>query len=233
MTLQPGKLKNPFGGHLLLPSENKYCIIGDLHGRIDTLERIVERSPGYHYVIIGDSIHHKPFFKRSRKTSPVRMLQYIREKNLRGEMTLLLGNNENYILENLVIPEKDILKKETRYTLQCLKELDFNSRIDLISWLARCPLTATIQTDSKRYRLGHALFCEEITKVNRSQILCGPGFPWWKDKLERYCAYEDDIYILGHYGYPYIRKNLRIIDATNFEGIGIFYVDREEFLIHY
>lgn len=155
------------------------------------------------------------------------------DKNLRDEMTLLLGNNENYILENLVTPEKDIIKKETRYTLRCLKELDFNLRIDLISWLARCPLTATIQTNSRQFRLGHALFIEEITKTNRSQILSGPGFPWWKDKLERYCPYDEDTYVLGHYGYPYIRKNLRIIDATNFEGVGVYYTDREEFLICY
>lgn len=233
MNLQPGKHKHQNGGHLLLPESDKYCIIGDLHGRIDTLERIVDRSPGYHYIIIGDSIHHKPFFKRTRKTSPVRMLEYIREKNLSGDMTLLLGNNENYILENLVTPERNIIKKETRYTLRCLKELDFNSRIDIISWLARCPLTATIPTKNRKYRLGHALFIGEITKTNRAQILSGPGFPWWKDALERYCPYEEDLYILGHYGYPYIRKNLRIIDATNFEGVGLFYVDREEFLIHY
>lgn len=161
------------------------------------------------------------------------MLQYIRSKNLLGEMTLLLGNNENYILENLVTPEEKIIKKETRYTLRCLKELDFNSRIDIISWLARCPLTATIQTELKNYYLGHALFSEKITNSNRNSILAGPGFPWWKDRLEEYCPCEKDIYIYGHYGYPYIRKNLRIIDATNFEGVGLYYLDREEFLIQY
>ena len=231
--MQPGKIKPQIGGHLLLPKGNKYCIIGDLHGRIETLEKIVEKYSDYHYVVIGDSIHHKPFFKRTRKTSPVRMLQYIRSKNLAGKMTLLLGNNENYILENLVTPEEQIIKKETRYTLKCLKELDFNSRIDIISWLSRCPLTATIQTNSGCYRLGHALFSEEITSSNRNSILSGPGFPWWKENLEEYCPDSSSIYIMGHYGYPYIRKNLRIIDATNFEGIGMYYIDREEFLIQY
>ena len=231
--MQPGKQSYQIGGHLSLPKGNNYCIVGDLHGRIDTLEKIVDKFPNYHHVIIGDSIHHKPFFKRSRKTSPVRMLQYIRSKNLNGEMTLLLGNNENYILENLVTPEEKIIKRETKYTLRCLKELDFNTRIDIISWLARCPITATIQTDSRRYRLGHALFYEEITKANRPGVLSGPGFPWWKDRLEQYCPCKEDTYIFGHYGYPYIRKNLRIIDATNFEGVGLYYVDREEFLIQY
>lgn len=231
--MQPGKPKNHIGGHLLLPKSDKYCVVGDLHGRVETLEKIVCRSPGYHFIIIGDSIHHKPFFKRTRKTSPVRTLEYIKDKNERGEMTLLLGNNENYILENLVTPENKILKKETRYTLRSLRELDFDSRLGLISWLARCPLTATLELKHKTYRFGHALFSEEVTKNNRDSILSGPGFPWWKDRLEEYCPHEKDTYIHGHYGYPYIRKNLRIIDATNFEGVGLYYVDRDEFLIHY
>lgn len=228
-----GKLKPHIGGHLLLPQRDKYCVIGDLHGRIDTLEKIVNRSPEYHYILIGDVIHHKFFFKKTKKTSPVRMLQYVINKNLQGKITLLLGNNENYILENLVTPEEKIIKKETRYTLRSLKDLNFNDRLDIISWLARCPLTATVQTEDKNYRLGHALYSEEITKSNRNSILSGPGFPWWKDKLEDYCVHKNDIYIFGHYGYPYIRKNLRIIDATNFEGVGMYYIDREEFLIQY
>lgn len=228
-----GKPKPHIGGHLVLPKNKKYCIVGDLHGRIETLEKIIERSPGYHFVIIGDSIHHKPFFKRTRKTSPVRTLQFIRDRVLENRATLLLGNNENYILENLVSPEEKILKKEVKYTLNRLRELDFDKRLDIISWLARCPLTITIPTDSKNFRLAHGLFYETVSKDNRDRILSGPGFPWWKEKLEEYCPYEKDTYILGHYGYPYVRKNLFIIDATNFEGVGVYYTDREEFLIHY
>ena len=233
MTLPHGKPKPHIGGHLQLPKDKKYCIIGDLHGRIETLEKIIERSPGYHFVLIGDSIHHKPFFKRTRKTSPVRTLQFIRNKVVKNEATLILGNNENYILENLVSPEERILKKEVRYTLKCLRELDFHERLDIISWLARCPLTITATSDNKNFNLGHGLFYKEVNKLNREKILSGPGFPWWKDRLEEYCPIAEDQYIFGHYGYPYMRKNLLIIDATNFEGVGVYYTDREEFLIHY
>lgn len=233
MILPHGKPKSHIGGHLLLPSDKRYCVIGDLHGRIETLEKIIDKSPGYHYVIIGDSIHHKPFFKRTRKTSPVRTLQFIRDRVLKEEATLLLGNNENYILENLVTPSDNILKKEVQYTLKCLKELDFNERLDIISWLARCPLTATIETNERSFNLAHGLFYKEVTKENRDSILSGPGFPWWKKNLEEYCPESETTYILGHYGYPYVRKNLFIIDATNFEGVGVYYTDREEFLIHY
>ena len=228
-----GKPKPHIGGHLNLPENRKYCVIGDLHGRIGTLEKIIEKSSGYHFVILGDSIHHKPFFKRTKRTSPIRTLQFIKNKVLKDKATLLLGNNENYILENLVTPEEKILKKEVRYTLKCLKELDFNSRLDLISWLARCPLTASIKANHKNFKLAHGVFKEKITKFNRDQVLSGPGFPWWKDSLEEFCPNKEEIYIHGHYGYPYIRKNLRIIDATNFEGVGTYYVDREEFMIYY
>ena len=33
----------------------------------ETLEKIVSKAPDLHYVLIGDSIHHKPFFKRTKK----------------------------------------------------------------------------------------------------------------------------------------------------------------------
>ncbi len=164
MTLQHGKLKPHIGGHLLLPRNKSYCVIGDLHGRIDTLEKIVSKSPELHHVLIGDSIHHKPFFKRTKKTSPVRTLEYVKKRCDENKMTLLLGNNENYILENLVTLEDKILKKETRYTLSCLRELDFDSRLELISWLARCPLTATIKSNKKIYRLGHGLYYDKSDK---------------------------------------------------------------------
>lgn len=228
-----GKPKHHIGGHLILPKRNSYCVIGDLHGRVDALEKIISKAPDLHYVIIGDSIHHKPFFKRTKKTSPIRTLEFIKNKCEEGGITLLLGNNENYILENLVTSENSILQRETRYTLKCLRELDFDSRIDIISWLARCPLTATIKANKQTYRLGHAIYSDKVTRLNRDKILSGPGYPWWKDSLEEFCPNRKEIYIHGHYGYPYIRKNLRIIDATNFEGIGLYYVDREEFLIHY
>jgi len=231
--LPHGKPKPHIGGHLSLPRNKSYCIVGDLHGRIDTLEKIVSKSPDLHHVLIGDSIHHKPFFKRTKKTSPVRTLEYVKRRCEEDKMTLLLGNNENYILENLVTLEDKILKKETRYTLTCLRELDFDSRLGLISWLARCPLTATIKSNKKTYRLGHGLYYDKVTKHNRDRILSGPGYPWWKDTLEEFCPNKKEIYIHGHYGYPYMRKNLRIIDATNFEGVGLYYVDRDEFLIHY
>lgn len=80
-------------------------------------------------------------------------------------------------------PEDQILKREVKYTLKCLRELDFDERLDIISWLARCPLTVTIESKSKRFNLGHGLFYKEVNKHNRDKILSGPGFPWWKDRL--------------------------------------------------
>lgn len=222
------------GGHLEITQNKKYCIVGDIHGRVKTLEKIIEKSPGYHFILIGDCIHHKPFFKKYKKVPSIKVLNFIKQKVSNGQVTLLLGNHENYILKNLVTPSKDILKTEVKNTLRSLRELEFNKRLDMISWLSRCPLTATITTESgKKINLAHGLFKKQVTKNNRNTILHGPGFPWWKDKLEEYCPNSDEQYVLGHYGYPYMRKNLLILDATNFEGVGTYYVDREEFMIYY
>ena len=211
----------------------KYCIIGDLHGRIDSLERIIERSSGYHFVFLGDVIHHKLFFKRTKRTSPIRMLQRIQALVDSGEASMILGNNENYILKNLILPKSQIKQKEVRYTLQCLKELKLEKRLSLLRWLDKLPLTLEFESFGKIYRCAHGYYKSSYTPEQRNLILMGPGYPWFKqDDLNLHLSPEAE-YFFGHYGYPYFRKNLHILDATNFEGIGVYYTDREEFLIYY
>lgn len=214
-------------------SENKYCIIGDLHGRVDSLDRIIEHSSDYHLVFLGDTIHHKPFFKRTRRTSPIRMLQRIQKMVSNGQASMILGNNENYILKNLILPKSQIKQKEVKYTLQCLKELKLEQRLSLLRWLDFLPLTLEFESFGKTYRCAHGYYKPSQAPEDRNLILAGPGYPWFKtDALSNHI--EDNAeYFFGHYGYPYFRKNLKILDATNFEGIGVYYTDREEFLIYY
>lgn len=214
-------------------STEKYCLIGDLHGRIDTLDKILDKSGGYKYIFMGDTIHHKPFFKRSKRTSPLRMLSKIKKLVKQDRATLILGNNENYILKNLLLPEEDILQKEVRYTLGCLRELSLDDRLDYLHWLTTSPLTYEFESYGKIYRCAHAYYNPNYTPETRNNVLTGIGYPWFKmDKLEDHIKPEAE-YFFGHYGYPYFRKNLKIIDATNFEGVGVYYTDREEFLIYY
>jgi len=210
---------------------DKYCIIGDLHGRIDTLNTIVSRSPGYHYVFLGDTIHHKPFFKRAKKTSPLRMLAFIKNLTDKGAGTLVLGNHENYVLENLILPKSQIKQKEVKHTLQCLKELRLEDRLDFINWLNSSPLSIEFKSYGRTYRCAHGYY--PTASTTREQTLVGLGYPWFRqDELSNHIA-KDAEYFFGHYGYPYFRKNLKIVDATNFEGVGVYYTDREEFLIYY
>lgn len=212
---------------------DKYCIIGDLHGRVEALDKIIQRSEGYHYVFLGDAIHHKPFFRRAKRTSPVRMLLKIKALVDQKAATFLIGNNENYILSNLVLPKTQIRQKEAKYTLECLKDLPLGERLSLLHWLATSPLTFEFESYGKIYRCAHAYYNPNYTEETRNSVLAGIGYTWFKtDPLEEHIA-PDAEYFFGHYGYPYFRKNLKILDATNFEGIGVYYTDREEFLIYY
>lgn len=212
----------------------KYCLIGDLHGRVDALDRIIAKSPGYHYVFLGDTIHHKPFFKKAKKSSPIRMINRIRRLVEKGEASFIIGNNENYVLKNFMLPEQEVTQKEVRYTLSCLRELSINQRLEVLHFLANSPLTLEFESYGKIYRCAHGYYNpNHQTTEDRDKVLTGIGYPWFKnDNLEDHIK-PDALYFFGHYGYPYIRKNLHIIDATNFEGVGVYYTDREEFLIYY
>jgi hypothetical protein len=215
-------------------TDKKYCIIGDLHGRIDTLNRIIDLSPNYHYVFLGDIIHHKPHFKRTKRSSPIRMLKIVKGLTDKGQASAILGNNENYILKNLILPKSKIRQREVKFTLQCLKELKAGERIEILHWLANLPLTLEFKSYGKLYRCAHGYYDSNYTTENRNEVLSGLGYPWFRqDCLTKHLKSEEAQYFLGHYGYPYFRQNLKIIDATNFEGVGVYYTDRDEFMIYY
>ena len=200
---------------------------------MDALNKILDRSKDYHYVFLGDVIHHKPFFRRSRRSSPTQMLLKVKRLVERGEATLIIGNNENYVLKNLVLPRAQIRQKEVRNTLQCLKNLPLEERLKLLHWMSTAPLTLEFNSYGKTYRCAHAYYDPYHSAETRNRVLSGPGYPWFRqDDLDVHLE-QDAEYFFGHYGYPYFRKNLRVIDATNFEGVGVYYTDREEFLIYY
>lgn len=211
----------------------KYCIIGDLHGRIDTLDRIIEKSEEYHFIFLGDTIHHKSFFRRTKRTSPMKMLSRVKKLVDSNRATLIIGNNENYIIKNLALPKNQIRQKEVKYTLECIRKLPLSEQLKLLHWLLTSPLTLELESNGKMYRCAHAYYNPEYTDQTRNNVLTGIGYPWFRnDPLDKHLD-QNAKYFFGHYGYPYFRKNLHIIDATNFEGVGVYYTDREEFLIYY
>lgn len=212
---------------------DKFCLVGDLHGRIDLLEYILSKSKGYRMVFLGDTIHHKQFFKRTKRTSPIRMLQKLMSLCANDGATLVMGNNENYILRFLAQPEHRIRKREARYTLKCLSELKYLDRIDIIRWLSLCPLVHEFEANGDVYRCAHGYYIADPQPHQYPQVLTGLRHSWFaEDNLSMHLE-PGPKYFFGHYGQPYFRENLHILDATNFEGVGAYYTDRKEFLIYY
>lgn len=216
-------------------SDTPYAFVGDLHGRLGALEEILQRDKDnkYHYVFMGDILHHKPFFRRTTRTSPVRMLAQVYELVSTGRGTLILGNNENYILRNLINDEEKIKKKEVKYTMKCLRKLPLSERIAYVGMLSNAP--THLELDGK-YRLAHAYYPHENTQVSRNQVIYGPGYLWFKDEdlaTHHHIAPHPYQYFFGHYGLPYRRQNVNVIDATSVEAVGVYYTDKDEFLVQY
>lgn len=210
-----------------------YAFVGDLHGRANLLKTILDKDKEkkYHYVFLGDTIHHKPFFRKNKRMSPIKTLDMIRSLIEEGRGTLILGNNENYILNALVLPDDKIKKKELKYTLDCLKQLPLEERISFIAMLSNAPLFLELEG---KYRLAHAYYPHDGQEVPRDHILYGPGYAWFRDKdLATHLIDPNYQYFFGHYGLPYRHKNVNIIDATSLEATGVYYTDLDESMIYY
>jgi hypothetical protein len=209
-----------------------YAFVGDLHGRVDLLKTILSKDTEnkYHYVFLGDILHHKPFFRRAKRCSPIKILREVSDLIDHGRATLILGNNENYVLNALVMPKEDIKKKELKYTLECLRELPLNLRLKYISMLSNAPLH--LELDNK-YRVAHAYYPHNVD-VPREHIIAGPGYAWFRDlDLSSHSIDPDFMYLFGHYGLPYRHQNIHILDATSLEATGVYYSDKDEMVIYY
>lgn len=210
-----------------------YAFVGDLHGRVALLRTILDRDPDkrYHYVFLGDTIHHKAYFRHNKRQSPVKIFRTIHNLMAEGRATLVLGNNENYVLRELIMPSATIKKKELRYTLECLRELPLSERLQYISMLSNAPLNLELED---KYRLAHAYYPHSTQSLNRDTILFGPGYAWFRDPdLSKHHINPDYTYFFGHYGLPYHRQNVNVIDATSLEATGVYYTDRDEFVVYY
>jgi serine/threonine protein phosphatase 1 len=72
-----------------------FCVIGDIHGRLDLLEQLVPALPKDTYIIsVGDMI--------DRGNHSAQVLEYVRAH---PEMTALMGNHEAMMLDFLIEPE--------------------------------------------------------------------------------------------------------------------------------
>lgn len=210
-----------------------WAFVGDLHGRVHILERILAKDPSlrYHYVFVGDILHHKPFFRYSKRISPIKILEKVHSLVSSSNATFILGNNENYILRSLIMADEDIKKKEVKATLKSLREINLPDRLKYISMLSNAPLSLEL---GDKYRIAHAYYPHATQTVSRDTILHGPGYPWFKDgDLARHFINPDYKYFFGHWGHPYWRQNVTVIDATSMEAVGVYYTDRDEFTLFY
>lgn len=215
-------------------SSRPYAFVGDLHGRSSLLQSLIanDRDKRYHYVFLGDILHHKPFFTRCKRSSPIRILKAVYDLIQEGRGTLVIGNNEDYILQSLVLPDNKVKKREVKYTLKCLRELPLTERLAYINMLSSSP--CYLELDGG-YRLAHAYYPHETQQVPRAQVLSGPGYLWFRDKdlAGKHHIDPSYQYYFGHYGLPYRRQNINIIDVTSLEGVGVYYTDRDEFVVQY
>lgn len=157
------------------------------------------------------------------------MLREISELVGQGQATLVLGNHENCVLDSLVLPADQIKKKEVRNTLESLKELSLPERLKYISMLSSAPINLELPGN---FRLAHAYY-PHTPDVGRKTVLFGPGYAWFKEDLSKHSIDPDYTYFFGHYGLPYRRANVNVIDATNLEATGVYYSDRDESVIYY
>lgn len=210
-----------------------YAFVGDLHGRYRLLQGILDRDKDrkYHYVLLGDILHHKPFFKRHKPSSPLKILRMVSNLIEKGKGTLILGNNENYVLKSLIMSEKKIKKKELLHTLECLKSLEMSERLHYISMLSSAPLSLELPGN---FRLAHAYYPHSGQNVTRDMVIFGPGYSWYRDEdLSKHMIHPAYQYFFGHYGLPYHHKNVHILDGTNLETTSVYYSDRDETVIYY
>lgn len=79
--------------------DRPYAFVGDLHGRVNLLRTILERDTDrhYHYVFLGDTIHHKNFFQRNRRCSPVKVLQILDATNLEATGVYYTDRDESVV----------------------------------------------------------------------------------------------------------------------------------------
>jgi hypothetical protein len=198
----------------------RLCIIGDIHGRKPLLERIVNAHPGYHYVLLGDIIHHKRFFRRSVRMSPLRVIDYVMA--LGDRASIVMGNNEKYVLERFCTPISEVRKSEARYTLNSIRSLEPKRRIEVIKFLVNLPTSLEIEN----YRFGHAYYQDP------NPNLYGPGYRWFTPEYAHQHPLDPEYeYFFGHYGKPYFRKNIRIIDCTELDAAGVWLSDTSEFKV--
>lgn len=199
------------------------CIIGDLHGRVKILESILQDNWGCVYIILGDFIHHKHFFKRSKRSNPLKIINLLMDLTQKRNAYVVMGNNEKYFLDKMLFPIEDISHSETRFTVQQIKSLSTPQRLRIASWFLNLPP----HLELGKYRFAHAYYDDP------NDGLFGPGYAWFYKQYTHLHPLDSAFsYFFGHYGRPYFRDNIHILDCTDLDAVGVYRTDLGEFKVY-
>lgn len=199
------------------------CIIGDLHGRVRILESILKDNVGCKFIILGDTVHHKPHFRRSKRSNPLKIINILMDLTKKREAQVIMGNNEKYFLDQMLFPIETVKHPEARYTIQQIKSLSNPQRLLVASWFLNLPPCLEIDN----YRFAHAYYQDP------NEQLFGPGYAWFHKQYEHLHPLDPDFsYFFGHYGRPYFRKNINVIDCTELDAVGVYRTDLLEFKVY-
>ena len=211
---------------------SRLIFIGDVHGQIDKIDEFISsQDENSIFVFLGDLIHVKPHFKVDQYYSTVEVINYFRELEKRRECKFVLGNQEIYVLDCLLSERKrGINKDEVQNSINAIRALPIMEQIDLLHWIRMIPFSLSIQTERKLYKVAHAYYLENPeTKQEKDLCTFGKISDWMKKKYLPFKLERNEVVILGHYGKPFIRPELKIIDSTFLQGIGVFHAKNNLF----
>lgn len=195
-------------------------MIGDLHGRVRILESILKDNSGCEFIILGDIIHHKQHFKRSKKSNPLKIINILMDLSKKQKAKVIMGNNEKYFLNQMLFPLENVTNPEVKFTIQQIKSLSNPQRLCVANWFLNLPTHLQINN----YRFAHAYYQDP------NDNLYGPGYTWFYKQYEHLHPLDTNYtYFFGHYGRPYFRDNIKIIDCTELDAVGVYRTDLDEF----
>lgn len=202
----------------------KLCVIGDLHGRVRLLETVIKDNSDCFFVVLGDIIHHKPHFRRSRRSNPLKIISLLMELTSKNKAAVVMGNNEKYFLNRILFPLEEITHPEVRFTIEQLQSLSNPQRLSIVNWFLNLPTHLEID----KYRFAHAYY------LDPNEGLYGPGYAWFHKQYEDLHKLDKNyVYFFGHYGRPYLRENIKVIDCTELDALGVYRTDLDQFQVYY
>ena len=174
-----------------------YCVIGDIAGRFDELQLLLDKMPEGYILAVGDLCDRGP---KSRE-----VIEFFIDLESQDKGDSIFGNHEHLMLDhfchlNIYQPNNWIYNGGGK-TLE-----SFNHRVpeEVVDWISRRPLYKKIQLEDQEVVISHSfvhpdLNLEEAVKIAKKVI------PWNHPDFDRsiiwnreYPIRRDYLQIVGH-----------------------------------